>query len=548
MQPSHSFRVAVPSGDAVEEDQQECEFVEEEEQYMQEELDEKDERDLEEMQEHSTPPEEAHDVAEYAAAMATDSSDFHQAEVMYRTREPISLPRHLGIDAKRLHMMKASTFSSAFAEQPSTLSRSAGDIESEMGAEETIPVDLGEEDSFGLVQSETDDHRRASFSSEPEVFSAFHPSLDEGSGILGLSFCQPRTHLQLAEDVDVSTLPSELPESLAIASLAGSHSNNVSLARSFRVGWGPRGIFAFSHYMPSCGTAPVLVQQVLEPPFILDSASTSLSSLTASKAQLRTEAAPSSSPYAQLVTKCLSARFEFYRGATGAGAAVEAPVASSFASASSLFAAASASSAPDQSKALDFFDRLCMAYVSSLGASASSSLMSTEEGQRREYHTSVWRLLQALFSPRLGAPISDFAFTSVMGDQWRRSSYQELFARRAAISQWVRSALTSEIQQELKHVAEQKGSHPSATLVRKALTLLSGCRIEEACEQAMKAGDMRLATLIAQAGEDAQQRQDLKEQRIAWFNSGFWDLMDDDHKKIYLLLSGEVGVNAKDSL
>jgi nuclear pore complex protein Nup98-Nup96 len=157
-------------------------------------------------------------------------------------------------------------------------------------------------------------------------------------------------------------------------------------------------------------------------------------------------------------------------------------------------------------------------------ASLSDSYASSERGAvtaQQEKAQSLWRLVKLLACDEFGARAHP------------ASAYEESYARRMALSRWLEQTLRGGVE------AEVAGTTQAGAII---LALLAGHRVPEACEAAIGESDFRLATLLAQAGEDATTRGDLKAQVEAWRESGAWELIETEYQDIYRLLSGDVTV------
>lgn len=139
----------------------------------------------------------------------------------------------------------------------------------------------------------------------------------------------------------------------------------------------------------------------------------------------------------------------------------------------------------------------------------------------------VWRLGVALFDEidlRLPAYVTSDAVQAV-----------STIRRKAALSDWLRQAVAGVVETEARgHVAASR---------RAALTFtyLTAYHVERACCSALDAGDVRLATLLAQIdGGDDETRADVADQLAIWRNEGIDAHISKDHRRIYEVLSGNV--------
>ncbi|VDB88876.1 unnamed protein product [Peniophora sp. CBMAI 1063] len=105
--------------------------------------------------------------------------------------------------------------------------------------------------------------------------------------------------------------------------------------------------------------------------------------------------------------------------------------------------------------------------------------------------------------------------------------------RKAALSEWLEDAVAPVVEADLRRL-------PAEASAARAFSFLSGHQIEEACEAALANGDVRLATLLAQAGGDDDFRADIGEQLEVWRNDRVDAHIPEDIRRIYGLLAGEV--------
>lgn len=151
---------------------------------------------------------------------------------------------------------------------------------------------------------------------------------------------------------------------------------------------------------------------------------------------------------------------------------------------------------------------------------------SSFEHKDRSFEASLWRLGVALFDEiELRVPAGADAATVERIRAMRR---------KAALSDWLRHTVAGTVETEARsHIA---ASRRAALL----FSYLSGHQVERAVNAAIEAGDLRLATLIAQAGGDEEVRADISEQLLTWRKEGVDAHMTRDHRRIYELLSGNV--------
>lgn len=128
------------------------------------------------------------------------------------------------------------------------------------------------------------------------------------------------------------------------------------------------------------------------------------------------------------------------------------------------------------------------------------------------------------------------------GNDYPRDFIEEIYKlrRRSNVANWIRwyvgDCIKSEIRSQLASTAKNAGEQA-------IFSYLSGGFFEEACKQAIEAGNVRLATLIAQAssgGDEEEFRLDLLDQLSIWRSSGSDVLISTEYRRIVELLSGNV--------
>ena len=143
----------------------------------------------------------------------------------------------------------------------------------------------------------------------------------------------------------------------------------------------------------------------------------------------------------------------------------------------------------------------------------------------RSFVPQLWHLLVALFDP------IELNAGDVPADVRERIA---ALRRKAAFSDWLQHAVASTVQSESRaHFAASR----SVELVH---TLLSGYQITQAAEAAVDSGNVRLATLVAQAGGDAESREQIAAQLAVWRDEGADAYIDRRMRRVYSVLAGDV--------
>ncbi|GAA6038823.1 hypothetical protein JCM8097_002913 [Rhodosporidiobolus ruineniae] len=272
----------------------------------------------------------------------------------------------------------------------------------------------------------------------------------------------------------------------------------LALGRSFRVGWGPQGEIVSLKGVYAGGTEG------------------KSDGLKVEKLQLLENDDPSS---ALRLLKLQLSQTEIF------------PPASS--SSSSAPAAVPASS-------LRFSHFVDLFTASSSSPSSSSPSSSSEEAQ-------LFKLAHALFDeiPDLALPTPSTAASEddLEALTPRYSATILALRRRAQLSQWLEDAVASEVETDLRALP---ASQLTASGAKRIFALLSGHQLERACAAAVSSGNLRLATLLAQAGSSATDPQfaaDVYLQLAKWREYRADSLIDPELRRVYELLCGNLGVS-----
>ena len=149
----------------------------------------------------------------------------------------------------------------------------------------------------------------------------------------------------------------------------------------------------------------------------------------------------------------------------------------------------------------------------------------TPNGGEDSFESTLWKLGAALFDNLdLRAPpsMSAGALDRI-----------ENFRRKQAIGDWLRSTVSSTVENAV-------ASAP--TVNAQIFALLTGNQVERACHLAMEAHNFKLASLIAQIGGSPDFRREVASQLIVWRESVVDPWIDDDIRKIFALMTGDVTV------
>ncbi|CAH0482337.1 unnamed protein product [Peronospora belbahrii] len=173
---------------------------------------------------------------------------------------------------------------------------------------------------------------------------------------------------------------------------------------------------------------------------------------------------------------------------------------------------------------------------------AESRIQKTPNGSFEKLNLLVWKLIQALWGQEHGAKMGDqpsSAFCPLISrddpsEVETLDTFQTIELRREAISQWFEDALN-----DGEATTLFDGTPPTPEGV---LRLLCQHRIGEAADMATDCGNLRLATIIAQAAsyECAGFRSLMETQMAQWYDNGSLEFMDKTLVLVYSVLSGNV--------
>lgn len=145
------------------------------------------------------------------------------------------------------------------------------------------------------------------------------------------------------------------------------------------------------------------------------------------------------------------------------------------------------------------------------------------------FEATLFRLGQALFDP-IELRLAD----SVSVDIRNRVA---VLRRKSALSKWLQEAVAPIVEATLRDIPP--GEYDWAEAI---FTLLTGNQTEKACGAAVDSGNVKLATLLAQAGGDDDFKMDLHAQLKLWQEQRIDVHVDERVRKVYALLAGIVDV------
>ncbi|KYM75978.1 Nuclear pore complex protein Nup98-Nup96 [Atta colombica] len=156
---------------------------------------------------------------------------------------------------------------------------------------------------------------------------------------------------------------------------------------------------------------------------------------------------------------------------------------------------------------------------------------SATERSYRQYASIVWTLCVALWGNYIDQDTANNA----------NEEHYNVIVRREAVGEWLRNVVQKTIEQEIKNIdIVTKNSHEKIIL-----SLLSACKLEDACQEARKAGDHCLALLMAQLRSGATVKKLIKQQLALWQETNVDENLTIDRLKLFMLIAGEPLISSK---
>lgn len=145
----------------------------------------------------------------------------------------------------------------------------------------------------------------------------------------------------------------------------------------------------------------------------------------------------------------------------------------------------------------------------------------------RSHEANAFRLGQALFDE------IDLCLASDSPDELVERIQQ--LRRKLALSKWLENAVAPSVDSDLLKNGENRPA--------KLFTLLSGNKVARAVDMALEGNDMRLASLISQAGRTGEFRDEMQRQLDDWSKNNADPLISPEYRRLYALLAGIMDVS-----
>jgi len=147
-----------------------------------------------------------------------------------------------------------------------------------------------------------------------------------------------------------------------------------------------------------------------------------------------------------------------------------------------------------------------------------------------QYASTVWKLCVALWGRYLDQA-TDHA----------NEGHYNVMMRREAIGEWLKSVVQKTVEREIRNVdSEMNNSHEKIIL-----SLLSACKLEDACMEAREVGDHCLALLMAQLRSGMPVKELIKQQLVLWQETDVDENLTIDRLKLFMLVAGEPLISSK---
>ncbi|XP_011861839.1 PREDICTED: nuclear pore complex protein Nup98-Nup96 isoform X3 [Vollenhovia emeryi] len=155
---------------------------------------------------------------------------------------------------------------------------------------------------------------------------------------------------------------------------------------------------------------------------------------------------------------------------------------------------------------------------------------SAGERSFRRYASTVWTLCVALWGNYADQDMAESA----------NEEHYNVMVRREAVGDWLRNVVQKTVERETKSIDGEGNSHEKIML-----SLLSACKLEDACEEARKAGDHCLALLMAQLRSGVTVQKLIKQQLALWQETDVDENLTIERLKLFMLVAGEPLISSK---
>ncbi|CAH8353738.1 unnamed protein product [Eruca vesicaria subsp. sativa] len=185
---------------------------------------------------------------------------------------------------------------------------------------------------------------------------------------------------------------------------------------------------------------------------------------------------------------------------------------------------------------------ICRSYIEIIEKQLEFDGLSTSAKLFSNHQVMVWELIKVLFSERQSTERSNYAASDneedMMQDVIEESAEVDTEAlpliRRAEFSCWLQECVSHRVQED---VSDLNGSD----YLKHLFFLLTGRELDSAVELAISKGDVRLASLLSQAGGSTVNRDDIMQQLHIWGRNGLdFKYIEKDRIKLYELLAGNI--------
>ncbi|KAK3793945.1 hypothetical protein RRG08_023041 [Elysia crispata] len=187
-------------------------------------------------------------------------------------------------------------------------------------------------------------------------------------------------------------------------------------------------------------------------------------------------------------------------------------------------------------------EKSCPKFVPAFGVDALHQLADRVKARLTDMKSHPDSQVQSHMDSVLGLCVALWGNLSQADDLEKDDSYRERQLRREAVSKWLTETSASKVAEEMETCSL---NNPEAYL-RAVFSQLTVRDVSSACVLAQRAGDFRLALLLAQSIGGPITRHMLAMQLESWAEQGAIDFISELRQKIYCLLAGQLVWHAKE--
>ncbi|KAJ7532285.1 hypothetical protein O6H91_14G081000 [Diphasiastrum complanatum] len=183
--------------------------------------------------------------------------------------------------------------------------------------------------------------------------------------------------------------------------------------------------------------------------------------------------------------------------------------------------------------------RLCDRYEELIEKQHMTKGLPVDDRLVLRHQVMAWQLLAVLFSEKVIAEVTNEHDKEGLerkheAEMFRADPEADILTRRAEFSSWLQDSVMHLVQEELRSSAADDP-------MEEIFTLLTGRQLDHAVEKSIRRGDVRMACLLSQAGGSVSTRQDIALQLDVWESESLdQSLIEGTKFSILKLLSGDL--------